>query len=203
MARSGSRPRPAATGPNHSRRAGGGSPPPRELTPQAAVPPPERQATDWLSLTELGRLYGISAVHTGRLLVQAGLRSKEGVPSAAALRRGLALCPHPGDHHQALWNRSGCAPHLERQGQVPLQQRSLVGLWADLLSDLQQGSPAICVSAEEMADDIPRELVRPVNRALRERGCTFQVKPVRTAATPRPACSPAAAADADAPRPCG
>lgn len=160
-------------------------------------------ANDWLSLTELGRLYGISAVQTGRLLVLAGLRSREGEPTARALRDGIALCPHPGDHHQALWSRLGCAAPLERQGLELQQQRSLVGLWADLLSALQQGSPSICVSAEEMADDMPQELVRPVNRELRQRGCSFQVRRLTPGAAPRPACSPSPAADAAAPRPCG
>jgi hypothetical protein len=155
-----------------------------------------------LSLTELGRLYGISAVQTGRLLVLSGLRSREGEPTARALREGIALCPHPGDHHQALWSRHGCAAPLERQGLELQQQRSLVGLWADLLSALQQGSPSICVSAEEMADDMPQELVSPVNRELRERGCSFQVRRLRTGAALRPACSPSPAADAAAPRPC-
>ena len=159
-------------------------------------------ANDWLSLTELGRLYGISAVQTGRLLVLSGLRSREGEPTPRALRDGIALCPHPGDHHQALWSRRGCAAPLERQGLELQQERSLVGLWADLLSALQQGSPSICVSAEEMADDMPQELVSPVNRELRQRGCSFQVRRLRTGAAPRPACSPSPAADAAAPRPC-
>jgi hypothetical protein len=166
------------------------------------APPPPAPLNDWLSLTELGRLYGISAVQTGRLLVLSGLRSREGEPTARALRDGIALCPHPGDHHQALWSRRGCAAPLERQGLELQQQRSMVGLWADLLSALQQGSPAICVSAEEMADDMPQELVRPVNRELRQRGCSFQVRRLRTGAAPRPACSPSPVADADAPRPC-
>ena len=182
-----------------SRRAAVASPPPRGV---AAEPAADASASEWLSLTELGRLYGISAVHTGKLLVLAGLRSSGGEPTAQALRDGLALCPHPGDHHQALWSRHGCAVPLERQGLEPLQQRSLVGLWADLLSALQQGSPSICVSAEEMADDMPQELVRPVNRELRQRGCSFQVRRLRTGAAPRPACSPSPAADAAAPRPC-
>jgi hypothetical protein len=193
--------RPQASG--SSRRAHPASPPPRALS---VVPEPattsSAPANDWLSLTELGRLYGISAVQTGRLLVLAGLRSREGEPTSRALRDGVALCPHPGDHHQALWSRTGCAAPLERQGLELQQQRSLVGLWADLLSALQQGSPSICVSAEEMADDMPQELVRPVNRELRQRGCSFQVRRLRTGAAPRPACSPSPAADEAAPRPC-
>jgi hypothetical protein len=201
MARSQARPRVVSpSAPTPRRRPAGASPPPRSEASSAAA---AASSTEWLSLTELGRLYGVSAVYTGRLLVQAGLRSPEGFPSCRALEQGLALCQHPGDHHQALWSRQGCAPHLERQGLEPQQQRSLVGLWADLLSALQQGSPSISVSAEEMASDMPEELVRPVNRELRERGCSFQVKPVRKAATPRPACSPAPASDAAAAHPYG
>lgn len=194
--------RPTAKSPGSSRFTRPAAPPPRAVPVAAAGPSSDEPLNDWLSLTELGRLYGISAVQTGRLLVLSGLRSREGEPTARALRDGIALCPHPGDHHQALWSRRGCATPLERQGLELQQQRSLVGLWADLLSALQQGSPSICVSAEEMADDMPQELVRPVNRELRQRGCSFQVRRLRTGATPRPACSPSPAADAAAPRPC-
>jgi len=197
--------RTTARPPGAPRRGRAASPPPRTLpapvTAAASVAEPA-PTSDWLSLTELGRLYGVSAVHTGRLLVLAGLRQADGQPSDGALRDGIALCPQPGDHHQALWSRHGCAAPLQRQGLELQQQRSLVGLWADLLSALQQGSPSICVSAEEMADDMPQELVSPVNRELRQRGCSFQVRRLRTGAAPRPACSPAPAADAAAPRPC-
>lgn len=201
MSRSASRS--ALKAPASSRRPRAAAPPPRSLpvagSPGTASPAP---LSEWLSLTELGRLYGISAVQAGRLLALSGLRERDGQPSERALREGIALCPHPGDHHQALWSRQGCAAPFERQGLELQQQRSLVGLWADLLSALQQGSPAICVSAEEMADDMPQELVRPVNRELRQRGCSFQVRRVRTGAAPRPACSPSPAADAVAPHRC-
>jgi hypothetical protein len=143
-------------------------------------------------------------VHTGKLLVAAGLRQSNGEPSRKALMAGLAWQQHPGHHHQALWNRQGCAPHLERQGLEPQQQRNLVGLWADLLTALQQGSPSIAISAEEMAGDLPRELVAPVNRELRQRGSSFQVsRSLRRGAAPRPACSPVPAGDAADPRRCG
>ena len=172
--------------------------------PSRNGPPGPSRDGDWLSLTDLGRIYGISAVHTGKLLVAAGLRQANGEPSRKALMAGLAWQQHPGHHHQALWNRKGCGPHLERQGVEPQQQRNLVGLWADLLTALQQGSPSIAVSAEEMAGDLPKELVAPVNRELRQRGSTFQVgRSLRRAAAPRPACSPVPAGDAGDPRRCG
>ena len=151
-----------------------------------APPPPRRSghrraavtmlSGDWLSLTDLGRVYGISAVHTGKLLQAAGLRLPDGDPSPEALSGGIAQRQHSGQHHQALWNREGCAPHLERQGLIPQKQRSLVGLWADLLAALQQGAPDIAVSAEEMAGEIPGDLVQPVNLELQARGCSFQVR---------------------------
>ncbi len=163
--------------------------------------PPPLQG-DWLSLTDLGRVYGISAVHTGKLLSGAGLRTPGGDPSEEALQGGLARRSHSG-HHQAVWHRRRCGRLLERQGEIPRERRELVGLWADLLSALQQGSPSVNASPEEMAGELPRELVTPVNRALRERGCSFQVRRgVRPAAAPRPAGSPAPAADAGAPRRC-
>jgi hypothetical protein len=82
-------------------------------------------------------------------------------------------------------------------------QHTLVRLWADLLTALQQGSPSISVSAEEMAGDVPSELVTPLNRELRQRGSSFRVRlPLRKAAAPRPACLPSPASDAAAPRRC-
>ncbi|KEF41696.1 MAG: hypothetical protein ER33_10045 [Cyanobium sp. CACIAM 14] len=155
----------------------------------------------WLTLTELGRRYGISAVHTGRLLVTAGLRRSSGEPTAEALAAGLAKRPEPGDHPVSLWLERGCAPHLERLGLVPRSQHTLVSLWADLLSALLQGADAVSVSAEEMADDVPRDLVKPVNRELRQRGCSFRIDPkLRTTGATGPACWPARASDAADPR---
>jgi hypothetical protein len=133
-------------------------------------------------------------VHTGKLLVAAGLRLADGNPSPAALEAGQAQRQHSGQHRQALWHRQECAPHLEGQGVIPQKERTLVGLWADLLAALQQGAPDIATSAEEMADEIPGDLVQPVNRELRERGCSFQVRPaLRASGMPLPACSHAPA----------
>jgi hypothetical protein len=75
-------------------------------------------------------------------------------------------------------------------GEERLQERRLVSLWADLLSALQQGSPGIATSAEEMAGDLPRELVVPVNRELRQRGCSFQVSLRRREAPAAASCAP-------------
>jgi hypothetical protein len=183
------------------------SPPRREIqashAPSSAIALSDGpNGPEWQSLTDLGRHYGVSAVLIGKLLRNCGLRLGSGEPSPEALRAGLALNQQAGHHHQALWHRHYVAPYLEDQGLEPLKQSRLVGLWADLLQALQQGSPSIAMSAEEMAVEIPSELVSPVNQALRQRGSSFQVRPVRRGAGPRPLCSPSPAVDAGSPHPC-
>ena len=81
----------------------------------------------------------------------------------------------------------------------------LVQQWADLLELLQQGVEAVVTSAEDMAQELPRELVTPVNQELQQRGSSFQVPALRlrTAAGPRPGVPHAPAARAAAPHRCG
>ena len=116
--------------------------------------------------------------------------------------------PSRARHHRATPSLRSSGEPPPRQTPAPgspeagQQERRLIGLWADLLSALQQGSPGIATSAEEMAGDLPRELVAPVNRELRQRGCSFQVKPLRRDAAPPPACSPSREALAADPRRC-
>ena len=149
-------------------------------------------ASAWISLTDLGRIYGISAVHTGKLLTAAELRQSSGEPSPLAIEKGLAHPQHPGHHRQALWNPTGCAPYLERAGLAPQRQQNLISLWADFLDALQQGSPSVDASAEEMANDIPAELIQSVNQELRQRGSSFQVQTgFKRDVMPQLACAPA------------
>lgn len=144
----------------------------------------------WLTLTDLGRLYGISAVHCGHLLAEAGLRGPDGHPSAAAVAAGQAYARHP--RHQGrpvLWHREACGAALESRGLMPLGYSTLVHQWADLLAALEEGSAAISTSPAQMAEEMPPALVDPVNRELRAMGCDFQVSEAPmgrslTAATP-------------------
>ena len=82
---------------------------------------------------------------------------------------------------------------------------NLVQQWADLLELLQQGVEAVATSAEDMAQELPRELVSPVNRELQQRGSSFQVvgRRIRTAAGPRPGGPHAPAARAAGLHRCG
>jgi len=139
--------------------------------------PAKPEPAHWLSLTDLGRIYGISAVHCGQLLSDIGLRQKNGTPSPRALRQGLAYQHHPqSPHPSTVWNEAGCGPLLQHQGLRPMAERRLVHQWADLLSALVQGSPSVSTSPEEMATDLPDALIKPVNLELRQRGCSFQVR---------------------------
>lgn len=145
---------------------------------------------EWLSLTALGRVYGISAVQCGRLLQSAGLRCSDGTPSPEALQVGLARPCHNGQNHRsALWSRGGCGSVLQTLGLESAAERRLVKQWADLLEALQQNTAAVSTSAEELASELPPKLVAPVNAALRQRGCEWQLN--RRAARARASRSPA------------
>ena len=156
----------------------------------ANTPPSGSPPSPWLTLTDLGRLYGISAMHCGRLLSEAGLRDSAGKPTAQALRSGCAAPDQP------CWSPRHCRSTLEAAGLALVEQTSLVRQWAELLSALNEGSPSINTSAAQMAEELPGELVEPVNLQLRELGCSFQVQPpsrgvnrsggARSAARPEP-----------------
>jgi hypothetical protein len=155
-----------------------------------------RSAPEWLTPKEIGRVYGVSAHHIDQVLLAAGLRHRDGGPTAVALRRGLAQRRHSTPSQPTLWNREGCAPHLERQGLRPRRQPQLVDLWADWLSALQQGGDVVVMSAEDIAAEIPPDLVGEVNNRLRERGCGFEVGSALRRTPHGPAGLPAPAADA-------
>ncbi|MGB7565028.1 MAG: hypothetical protein WBM08_09770 [Prochlorococcaceae cyanobacterium] len=139
----------------------------------------------WRSLSELGRQQGLSAVQFGRLLSQAGLREANGQPSAGAIAEQLAYVRHgdqPVPHSkqpgsQTFWHQERCLQRLERHGLLGHHPAAQSEQWTELLSALLEGSASISTSAEEMAEDLPRELVGAVNSQLKVKGCSFQVKP--------------------------
>jgi hypothetical protein len=144
---------------------------------QQGGPAAAGDTSPWLTLTDLGRLYGISAMHCGRLLNAAGLRDPEGHPTAQALQAGCASARQSQRQGgQPFWHRQHCRQAFETAGLETVQQSTLVQQWADLLSALTEGSPSISTSADQMAEELPGELVEPVNLQLRELGCSFQVQ---------------------------
>jgi hypothetical protein len=142
-----------------------------------SAPHPIPEGT-WLSLTDLGRLHGISAVQCGRLLQQAGVRQGDGAPSRHALRCGLARRPASGRRlGGAVWHRRGCGEVLESHGLEPTAQRRMVEQWVDLLEALINAEGAISTTPQDMACELPQDLLGAVNARLRERGCDLQLQP--------------------------
>ena len=76
--------------------------------------------TSWLSLTDLGRIYGISAIHCGKTLEHQGWRDRRGRPTQSALDANAAMQTGPhGQGRTVLWNRSVCSQLLEHKGYEP------------------------------------------------------------------------------------
>ena len=133
----------------------------------------------WVSLNDLGRFYGISAIHCGKILNQRGWRDRRGQPSTEALKVQAArhLGPH-GQTQSVVWNQELCGGLLEANGHQPVSLSRQIDQWSQLLEAMQSGSPSITATAAQMAEDMPNELVDGVNQQLAERGCSFRVHPV-------------------------
>ncbi len=130
----------------------------------------------WTSLTDLGRIYGISAIHCGRALQHQGWRDRHGRPTGIAFEAGAAY--QSGTHckpRAALWNVEICSALLERNGYQPMSRSNQVAQWTQLLEALEEGSPSIDATPAQMAEDLPEELVDEVNVQLAKRGCDFRV----------------------------
>ena len=98
----------------------------------------------WLSLTDLGLIYGISANHCGRALQQQGWRDRHGRPTPGALQIGAAFPHGPlNPSRTALWNDSICRAFLEKTGYQPISRSLKIDQWAQLLAALEEGSPSI------------------------------------------------------------
>ena len=136
-------------------------------------------STTWISLNDLGHFYGISAIHCGKILNQRGWRDRRGQPSAEALKVQAArhLGPH-GQTQSVVWNQELCGDLLETKGHQPVSLSRQIDQWSQLLEAMQSGSPSITSTADQMAEDMPSELVDGVNQQLAERGCSFRVHPV-------------------------
>ena len=130
----------------------------------------------WVTLHDLGRRFGISSIQCGRTLEQEGWRDRHGQPTPAALSAGAVEQRTPHSHGRSfLWNADVCAVALERRGYQPLPRSEQVGQCVDLLEAMDHGSPSITTTADQMAEELPPELVEDFNRQLSNRGCRYQV----------------------------
>ena len=133
-------------------------------------------STSWVSLTYLGRIYGISAIHCGRTMENLGWRDKRGRPTPAALDRGAAMSSGPhGQNRATLWNRDICGRELQAKGYEPMSRNLQVQQWTQFLEAMEVGSPSVNATVEQMAAEMPGELVEDVNQQLAVRGCRFRV----------------------------
>jgi hypothetical protein len=136
----------------------------------------------WVTLTDLGRRYGLSAVSCGRLLSEAGLRDADGLPNERALREGVAFRrPEANANRSSLWHAERCGRLFDGLGVQPLDDSRLVQQWADLLAALAEGSEAISTTPDQMAEDLPGHLVPAVNDRLQLLGVTYRLPGLRRA----------------------
>ncbi len=131
----------------------------------------------WLSLNDLGNLYGISALHCGRTLQQKGWSDKMGYPTPAALKMGIANSHETKNSaNKAFWNAEICKNLLEKTGYQPISREVRIKQWVSLLSALAKGSPSVNATAEQMSEDLPKEFINAVNSQLAKEGCQFRVQ---------------------------
>ena len=76
-----------------------------------------------------------------------------------------------------LWHRDLCSALLIKLGYSPVSRSVQVEQWTQLLEALQMGSPAIAASLDQMAEEIPNDLVDDVNQQLTMRGSRYRVSP--------------------------
>ncbi len=131
----------------------------------------------WMSLTDLGRVYGISAIHCGRALKNNGWRDRFGQPTQGALQAGAASINGPLNHtNSSLWNTKICGALLEKTGYHQISRAMRVEQWALLLEAIAEGCPSIDITADQMAEEIPEELIEDINDELSSKNCLFRIK---------------------------
>ncbi len=129
--------------------------------------------SSWISLNELSRIYGISETMCGIALENQGWCDQVGNPTNGALTAGAACLKNfPRSlSKKALWNPMVCKEALQKE-----QESLKIERWAQLLETLEQGCPAIITTTEQMAKEVPDELIDKVNIKLTNNGCDFQVR---------------------------
>ena len=133
--------------------------------------------SQWLSLSDLGRRFGLSARHCGRVLNHEGWRDRSGHPTQAAITAGAAQ-QHNNHHHSPSnrWKADICAAVLSTHDQRPIKRSEQVSQWVTLLEAMEEDSASISMSTDQMAEDLPIDLIEEVNHQLSHRGCRFQVQ---------------------------
>ena len=132
--------------------------------------------SQWLTLSDLGRRFGLSARHCGHALGHEGWRDRNGHPTQAAITAGAAQ-RHNHLHHSPSnrWSLEVCAAILSSHGKSPIHRIEQISQWVTLLEAMEEGSASLSTSTDQMAEDLPLDLIEDVNHQLSHRGCRYQV----------------------------
>ena len=130
----------------------------------------------WLTLSDLGRRFGLSAKHCGLALDHQGWRDRNGQPTQTAITAGAAQS-YNHHHHRSSnrWNADICGTVISRDNHS-IKRSEHVEQWVTLLEAMEEGSASISTSPSQMAKDLPLDLIEEVNLQLSQRGCRFQVQ---------------------------
>ena len=144
----------------------------------------------WISLAELAETFDISTLHCGRVLDHHGWRDRRGQPTPAALDAQAAqIHGHAGHRGRVVWHRDICSNVFTAQGYKARSRKQQVRQWVQFLEAMAAGSPSINATADQMAEDVPQDLVTDVNDQLAARGSRYRIAGQhRTPASQRTAC---------------
>ena len=131
----------------------------------------------WLKLKDLGREFSISSNVINKILQKQGWQDQNGNVTKSAFEAGAVKSKEQIKEasSEALWNTKICKKLLQKSINQPTNKSLQIQQWATLLEVLEEGSPSINATAEQMAKDLPLELVSDVNDQLAQRGCQFRV----------------------------
>ena len=130
----------------------------------------------WISLAELADTFGISTLHCNRVLEHQGWRDRHGQPTPAALEAQAARSHGPGGRSRhTLWNKTICTAVFKAQGYKARSRHQQIRQWAQFLEAMAAGSPSISTTADQMAEDVPQDLVPAVNDQLAARGSRYRI----------------------------
>ncbi|ABI46376.1 hypothetical protein [Synechococcus sp. CC9311] len=134
-------------------------------------------SSQWLTLSNLGHRFGLSAKHCGHALDHQGWRDRNGHPTETAITAGAAQ-RHNNHHHSPSnrWNADICSTIISPHGHHPINRSEQIAQWVTLLEAMEEGSASVSTSLEQMAEDLPLDLIEEVNLELSNRGCRFQVQ---------------------------
>jgi len=77
-----------------------------------------------------------------------------------------------------------CASVLSTHGHRPIKRSEQVSQSVRLLEAIEEGSASISMSNDQMAEDLPMDLIEGVNLQLSHQGCRFQVQRLQKISSP-------------------